>query len=876
MNGLCGCCQPAAQLTPIVVDNLPGLSAIAYRIGTYASFRESMLEAIAGVPELAGLLTRRDDDYSITTIDLWAAIADVLTFYQERYANECFLRTAQQPESIRRIARLIDYRPRPGVAALAQLAFALDPGTTLQIPVGLKVQSVPPQNQQPQTFETIETIAADARFNRLRIYPQPAVINPLAAGTQELILDRMQGPTIAAQLAANDSVVLFNDSGTDLVEEKKIASIRTEDDRVIVRWTTPVAGLNWDQNTRVWKFNRKFHLFGYNAPPFYMNPTANSKVPGGVQWTPTTIQDFSYPQGNEVDPRDFQDLLYLDARYSDLPASLRLLTADPSGAVFATVFLADEAQDVFGNLADTVTRLAIDTEVQYNDRRTVVVYEVVGPQLKFWNGSYGPSVNTAALYLPGKCVSDSGGTGVEVGRTILQNAFQPGVVIHPADMAARRELLLTDASGTVVQATVHGQPSIDPPSAAPGDFCHLVLLVDSEAFQFDTSSAVVLGNVALASHGETVSNESLGSGNASQKFQSFKLQKFPLTYVPDASPAGASSSLQVTVNQTAWKEVAELYGQPGTARVYSTFTAPDDLHTVVQFGDSNTGAVLPTGQANVVANYRFGAGLGGRVGANSLTTILTRITNLNSATNPLPAEGGADPETMDRARVNAPRTVRTFGRAVSLRDFEDLVTASGEVAKAVADFTWDGFAPAINLTVAGQQAGTFTLDGLLRLGLALNAARDPNHRLILQNFARLPILVSATVLTDPSQSKDAVLAAALAALLSALSFDNLNLGQSIHLSSIFSVLQNVPGVVAADVILLGFKQPASMTTAQFLVFLASRGVTFLPTGEPAPVQPHLRIFTARPDGSNPGSVLSAEIAFVETPAQDVVITAQGS
>src|SRR5438105_4162958 len=166
MNELCGCCTPSAPLTPLAVQNLPGLSAIVYRVGTYASFRESMLEAIASSPELSVLTTRQDDDYSITVMDLWAAVADVLTFYQERYANEVFLRTAQQPESIRRLARLLDYRPRPGVAALAELAFTVDATKMIQIPAGLKVQSVPEQDQQlPQTFETIEPLGADSRLN---------------------------------------------------------------------------------------------------------------------------------------------------------------------------------------------------------------------------------------------------------------------------------------------------------------------------------------------------------------------------------------------------------------------------------------------------------------------------------------------------------------------------------------------------------------------------------------------------------------------------------------------------------------------------------------------------------------------------------------
>ena len=123
MKVVCHCCEPDAGLTPLDVQNRPALSAIAYRIGTYSSFRESMLTRIASAPELAGLTTRRDDDYSITLLDLWAAVADVLTFYQERYANEAFLRTSVFRDDIQRITNLIGYRLRPGVAAQTMLAF---------------------------------------------------------------------------------------------------------------------------------------------------------------------------------------------------------------------------------------------------------------------------------------------------------------------------------------------------------------------------------------------------------------------------------------------------------------------------------------------------------------------------------------------------------------------------------------------------------------------------------------------------------------------------------------------------------------------------------------------------------------------------------
>ena len=126
-----------------------------------------------------------------------------------------------------------------------------------------------------------------------------------------------------------------------------------------------------------------------------------------------------------------------------------------------------------------------------------------------------------------------------------------------------------------------------------------------------------------------------------------------------------------------WSEVPQLYGQAFNARVFETRTE-DDGCTTIQFGDGVTGAQLPTGANNLIANYRFGCGLDGRVGKNSLTNLLAKPAGLLSATNPLAAEGGADSETLDEARSNAPRSVRTFGRIVSLLDFADEVTAAAK------------------------------------------------------------------------------------------------------------------------------------------------------------------------------------------------------
>ena len=136
----CGGCAGRSDQTPADENNRPGLSAIVYRAGTYTQFRDSMFARLsaAKLPALAGLRTRDGDDFSIALLDAWATVADVLTFYQERIANENYLRTATERRSLLELARLIGYELRPGVAASTALAFTLEEaaGSPRRITIG--------------------------------------------------------------------------------------------------------------------------------------------------------------------------------------------------------------------------------------------------------------------------------------------------------------------------------------------------------------------------------------------------------------------------------------------------------------------------------------------------------------------------------------------------------------------------------------------------------------------------------------------------------------------------------------------------------------------------------------------------------------------
>jgi predicted phage baseplate assembly protein len=108
------------------------------------------------------------EDAARAILDGFACIADVLTFYQERIANEGYLRTAREERSLRELGRLTGYTPRPGVAASVDVAFTVQSGFDATVPAGTRMQSKPKPGQSAQTFETSAALDARAQWNAMR------------------------------------------------------------------------------------------------------------------------------------------------------------------------------------------------------------------------------------------------------------------------------------------------------------------------------------------------------------------------------------------------------------------------------------------------------------------------------------------------------------------------------------------------------------------------------------------------------------------------------------------------------------------------------------------------------------------------------------
>ena len=294
-----GCCEGLESLTPLSTANRPGLEQLRYRIGTHAVFLETMKARLSSsdFPALTGLKTRDSSDPTLALLDAWALIADVLTFYQERIANEGYLRTATERRSVLELGRLVGYTLRPGVSATVYPAFMMEPGYNKggEIPKGTRVQSIPGSGEMPQFFETSERIEAREAWNELK--PRLTQPQAIALSTAELAENR----------TINTQTLYFQGTSTNLKANDPLL-LNFGDDRIVRRVKT-VEPENAANRTKV---------------TLQEAPTAEASVPGAKQLsgTPESLGAAENSSGNQNKQPD--------CAFEKLDTLLEPLTRKPS------------------------------------------------------------------------------------------------------------------------------------------------------------------------------------------------------------------------------------------------------------------------------------------------------------------------------------------------------------------------------------------------------------------------------------------------------------------------------------------------------------------------------------------------------------------
>ncbi|PVM82173.1 putative baseplate assembly protein [Caulobacter endophyticus] len=807
--------------TPLAIDNRPGLSAISYRIGGHAAHRDTMLDQLT---RRRGLNSQDRADVTTALVDAFASMAEVIGFYQERIANESYLRTATERRSLVELGRLIDYEPRPGVASSAYLAFTLEtaPGAPahaarpLTLPAGLKVQSLPGPGETPQPFETSYAIEARPEWNA--ILPATTQEQPLSIDAERLVL---KGSAVGLQpgstlLVAADGVAvlrvmkatsdpLAGVTQVDLAEDPPdpppfrfpllpigvfmverfsltnhlVASTvlnrrwRQHDLHAMARvqrWPLPALSINLRRQAAhralppsqgLFAFRQKAGLFGHNAPKHASMP-AEQRASGAVyakSWDNLTIADQS--EAREID---------LDRVYEGLAVGGYVILEDQdSRRVYRIEDVAEISRADF-SLSAKVTRLRLDSSDGFSDftLRGATVH-LQSEQLTLADLPIVEPVEGDTVTLDGPYFDLSEGQTV-----VLTGTREDLDGVTASEVLTIADILFVGGS-TILE------------------------FKQALANRYVRSTVTINANVALATHGETV-GEVLGSGDASQAFQTFALRQPPLTYVSSDAPSGAQSTLQVRVSGVLWREAANFHGHGPDEQIYIT-RATDDGRTLVVFGDGVSGARPATGQENITAVYRKGMGMAGDVGAARLTLLSVKPPGVRGVVNPLAAEGAAGAETLEEIRGNAALTMLTLDRIVSLQDYEDFARAFAGVAKALATWSWIGATRGVFVTVGGGGGAALPPESRTYVNLlaAMRKAGDPNVALRVRTYRNAFFRLSMTVVVETSLEIAPVLAAVEARLRGQFSFEARAFGQPVALSEVLAAVQSVPGVVAAQV-----------------------------------------------------------------------------
>jgi hypothetical protein len=840
----CGCCEGIAALTPAELFNRSGLSALAYRIGTHARFKFSMLAEISTRAALRELTTRQDDDQAIAAFDAWAVVLDVLTFYQERIANEGFLRTAVERRSLLELARLIGYELRPGVAAGTHLAFTLDgsEGSPRQVVIaaGTRAQSVPGQDELPQTFETSDEIVARPQWNALlpRAYRNQTTIPPdrvvalegieadLRVGSRILAVsagDTQAFKVSAVEADASKDVTTVTLAPVDPAQPDLFPSVLIPPAAVVppvtgkepltqanlgtyvlARPTWPgdellaqLERLGWSidaveehlagiesfgesSDLELHALRAKVAFFGHNAPLYSSIPEdwrTGTSPPYPATWEGRSIRRTS--QGDLYDPSG--RVVFLDRPVPEILLDSWLLLESPTDEPRAyEVESTVEATRADYGMSAKATRLTLKSSTDLGD------YGV--------RETTGYAVSERLDLAPLEIIDDVEGTELELAG--FQLRLLPGSQV----IVSGERTDLPDVTASEVMTLANVTHSMT--------FGHTTLTFARElAYRYKRATVTLSANVAAATHGET-RREVLGSGDASIPFQRFVLRQKPLTYVSAPVPSGGESTLALRVGGILWHESPDLYRLAPDERGYA-LRLDDEGYTRAIFGDGIHGARLPTGIENVTGIYRIGIGVGGLLGPLRITLLPSPPLGVRSVTNPVATSGAEDPETRDQARENAPITVRTMERIVSLRDFEDFAATFSGIGKARADRIWDGARRLIFVTVSdaiGEEVEE-EAELLVNLEEAMNRARDPFQPMAIGSYQRVLFTLEARLKIHPDYESEVVEAAVEKTLRASFSFTARRFGQSVHRSEVVALIQGVEGVEAVDLEALDFVPP---------------------------------------------------------------------
>lgn len=778
-------CTPLIPLGPVFPRrpvNRPALDRISYRIGEYPDMVAAMMRTVDGEVALSAWTHRGADDPAVALLQGVGIVGDILTFYQDRYANEAYLRTADWRDSVAGLVRLLGYRLTPGLGGHTTLAVELKGDKRVIVPAGHPFKADLEGRDTPADFQTDAELVAYPALSKFHLYRRRNYPSYIAAGKSTLEIRSVGGSRRHHAIAALDlkpgDTLLLLPASPNWVQNANVSFLAQSTHQVLkvkevvfdlgrtkVTFETPLAR-GWEAGFRAYRLGRTWRHFGHGSPASYTKPKPST---GEVTWTKqyttgferhiheghscaNTSTSINLPGRNIPLDADVPDLMR--GSFVIVESRVRKNSTTRTLVVRRKITSLRSTSLGFANQTAPTTIIRMNngllnrstSDGMEADIRDYRIHEVTSPTIRF------DPVGTA----PGGGITTSIDALAFYGRRrdVRRLAGRKLMMVH--DDGRTLELTNTDTRQHFTGG--NGDPKM----------WHLSFDAVPDLFRqrdFDEAAprVTVYANTVTGSEGKALGPVPLGNGDKRQVFQTFRLPK-PATHHlhPGADPAEVPE-LTVYVDGRAATRVSSLYGQPADALVY-VLRIEGDGQQYVQFGDGKTGARLTSGTDNVTAVLRFGSGARGVLPEGALPSG-PRIDGVAKLHMPAGVAGGADPETGDNARAAAPGKVQGLGRIVSLRDYEtELLTIPG-VTRVKAAWDMSDGTPGVVLRVLLESGREAEYDAVRDAIQGFQKCRGSNRFALEVTRARLrQIYLDLTYSADPTLMADDVAQAVTDAL----------------------------------------------------------------------------------------------------------------
>jgi hypothetical protein len=267
----------------------------------------------------------------------------------------------------------------------------------------------------------------------------------------------------------------------------------------------------------------------------------------------------------------------------------------------------------------------------------------------------------------------------------------------------------------------------------------------------------------------------------------------------DAGPPGSPGQ--------AFTLTPEQYSSVLTSNNMTWYDYDGDGGTTIRFGDGTFG-VLPSDGTDFSVVYRVGGGTAGNVPADAIVNVApgqAQGATVTACTNPFPATGGADAETITQVRTRAPQMFRAQPlRAVRAADYVAAAQSLPWVQQAGTTFRWTG--SWLTVLTSADPAGSEepTIGQLTSLTGLLDQRRLAGYESYVLPPHYVSIDLQITVCGQPSAFASDVHTAVLTRLQpgplpggAAGFFDHSQwgFGQALESSALLAAIQSCPGVV---------------------------------------------------------------------------------